>query len=70
MRRTGVLVYTTVESRSRIGAQARLKEPLSTRVLIHEVGDVVDEAGNNDEVSTGLFTLLFDYIKFELERRK
>lgn len=46
-----VIVHATVKCRSRVLAKACLDEVTSSRVLIHELCDIVDEARDDDEVA-------------------
>ena len=49
MGRVRVVVYTAEERRGRVLADVLDEEMAAARVLVEERGDIVDEAGNEDE---------------------
>lgn len=50
----GVEIYTTVEHSGSILAEAALDESLASRVLLDEVGHIVDDTSNSDEAASVL----------------
>ena len=56
-----VVVNTTEEGRCRVLADVLDEQVAATRVLVEERGNIVDEAGNEDEWA--LLRLLLDYIE-------
>ena len=49
MSSVGVVVYTTEEGSGSVLANVLCEQMAATRMLVHEVGDIVDEASDDNQ---------------------